>query len=81
MKRVLIIAAIVLAFATGCATVEVSTPEMSIKTRTLWKDIETASAQTEDLVLELGKSTSSDDAKTMMAICLLFPTAEGCPKG
>ena len=76
--RLLFIALIVLL--SGCATVEVSTPEMSIKTRTLWKDIKAAEAQTEDMVLSLGTSTSADDAKTMMAICLLFPTAEGCPK-
>lgn len=66
--------------AAGCASVSITTPEgMMIQTRTLWKDIKSAEAQTENMVLSLGTSTSADDAKTMMALCLLFPNAEGCP--
>ena len=64
----------------GCATVSVTTPDgMSIETKTLWKDISAAEASTEDMVLSLGSSSSADDARTLLAICLLMPEAEGCP--
>jgi len=63
----------------GCAMVKVSTPDgMTVETRTLWKDVNQASAQTEDMVLELGSSVSADDARTLMAMCLLFPQMDGC---
>lgn len=80
MKR-LIVTLVIGYLMIGCASVEVSTPDgMSIKTRTLWKDIEKAEAQTEGMVLMLGSSTSADEARTMMAMCLLFPQMEGCTK-
>ena len=68
-----------LVFLSGCATVSIETPEgLVIQTRTLWKDIERASGQTEDMVIELGSSKSTDDARTLMAMCLLFPQMDGC---
>ena len=70
---------VLMALLSGCATVKVTTPDgMAIETKTLWKDIERASAQTEDMVLELGSSKSADDARTLMAMCLLFPQMDGC---
>jgi hypothetical protein len=78
--RVAILLTLYAMTAGGCASVSISTPDgMVIETRTLWKDIEAAEAQTENMVLSLGTSTSSDDAKTMLALCLLLPDAEGCP--
>lgn len=62
----------------GCATTEITTPEMTIKTSTLWKNIESASAQTEDLVLELGSSKSNEDAKALMLACVMFPDMPAC---
>jgi len=80
-----LIAALVVVLTLGllsaCGSVSVKTsPDgtMEVSTRTLWKDIEAASAQTEDMVLELGRSTSADEARTLMAMCLLFPQMEGC---
>jgi hypothetical protein len=63
----------------ACAHVKVTTPEMTISTMTLWKDIKTAEAATGDVILSLGSSTSADEAKTLVALCLLFPEADGCP--
>lgn len=63
----------------ACAHVKVTTPEMQISTMTLWKDIKTAEAATGDVILSLGSSTSADEAKTLVALCLLFPEADGCP--
>jgi uncharacterized protein YceK len=78
MRKWLLLIMILISFS-GCATVEVSTPDgLSIKTTTLWKDIEAAEAQTENMVLSLGRSGSVDEAKTLMAMCLLFPNMEGC---
>lgn len=64
----------------SCASVSITTPDgMTIQTRTLWKDIEQAEAQTDNMVLSLGTSKSADEARTMVALCLLFPNADGCP--
>lgn len=77
-----IVLAIVLAatamILSGCATTEISTPEMTIKTSTLWKNIESASAQTENLVLELGSSNSNEDAKALVLACVMFPDMPAC---
>jgi hypothetical protein len=64
---------------TSCGTVTVKTPDgFEFSSRTLWKDIEAANFQTDDFVGELGSSKSADEARTLMAMCLLFPQMEGC---
>ena len=65
----------------GCASVSVVSPDgTKITTRTLWKDVQTAEAQTENMVLSLGSSMSADQAQSMVALCILFPDAEPCSK-
>ena len=79
MEMKLILVCLLAAALSGCGMVEVQSPDGTrIVTRTLWKDIQTAEAQTEDMVLQLGSSTSADDARTMVAMCLLFPHLDGC---
>lgn len=75
------IAILVLLLMTGCAKVSVranADGTFDINSFTLWKDIEKVDLQTEDFVGSLGTSTSADQAQQMVAMCILFPQAEGC---
>jgi hypothetical protein len=63
----------------GCATVEVQTPDgTKIKTTTLWKDVSNASAQTEDMILELGSSISEQEAGALTLVCIINPALPIC---
>ena len=80
MKNLLgIIAGLLMVLSAGCATVEVESPDGFVfKSSTLWKDISGAEVQTADFVGSINSSKSVEDAKAMMAVCLLFPENPAC---
>lgn len=76
-----LITAIAILMLTGCATTEMTkTPDgnMNWKSRTLWKDISDIDAEADGIRFRMGNSVSADDARVLLALCLLVPTADGC---
>lgn len=82
MKAIVLTFAVIVAIlSTGCATTEMSkTPngDMTWKSRTLWKDISDIDAEADGIRFRMGNSVSADDARMLLALCLVVPTAEGC---
>ena len=65
----------------GCGNVSVKqNPDGSFEfnSRTLWKDIEAAEFQSDDFVGSVGSSTNADDARSLAALCILFPQSDAC---
>jgi hypothetical protein len=75
---ILLIVAVMLA---GCGSVKVKqSPDgtFEFSSKTLWKDIESAEFESGDFDGSLGSSTSADDARSLAALCILFPQSDAC---
>lgn len=65
----------------GCGSVKLKQHQdgtFEFSSKTLWKDISSAEFESGEFDGSLGSSTSADDARSLAALCILFPQSDAC---
>ena len=75
----MILAGLLVILLSGCGHVSVKSQDLEVSTWSLFKTVKQAefSADGSGVIATLG-SSSSEDTKSIMAICILYPDLPGC---